>query len=134
MPPPHARTPSSALSRAQEYAFIKRAVGAEPVEGEVYAELEMRAGDTVARLAARACKEFKRWAVDADQLRLFLVNHPHDADEPPSAEEEKVVTELTRPHWALPRAGVGPGSWLLARVPAPAAPAGASCVGPPTAP
>jgi hypothetical protein len=123
--------PAVADHAQASYVYIKRAGDA--ADGEVYAALAILPGDTVALLAARACAAFA-WA-SPSRARLFLVDHPHDADEPPSAEEERVATELTRPHWALPRARVGPGSWLLARVPAPAPPpAGASCVGPPTAP
>ena len=115
--------------QTQEYVFIKRVVdAAPPVEDEirVYAELEMRAGDTVARLAARACKEFQRWAVDADQLLLYLV--PHTGKENPTKTEEEDAALLDKPAYSLEEARVANGAWLLARVPtraAAAAPAGA---------
>jgi hypothetical protein len=123
--------PAAAAHAQASCVYIKRA-GDAPADGDVFAELLILPGDTVARLAERACAKFA-WGTPS-QARLLLVDHPHDADEPPSAEQETVATELTRPHWALPRAGVRSGSWLLARVPPPPPPAGASCVGPPTAP
>ncbi len=109
----------------QEYAFIKR-VGAEPIEGEVYAELEMRAGDTVARLAARACKEFKRWEVDADQLRLYLV--PHKGKENPTRIQEEEAELLDKPAYSLEEARVANGAWLLARASPLAPPAAAGAL------
>ena len=121
------RAPAAGDAQPQ-YAFIKRAGGA-AADDEVYAEVAILPGDTVARLAERAVAAFPRWgAADAGQLRLHLVERPPDADEPPSADEEALAVELKRPHWALARAGVGAGSWLLARVApsaAAAAPAGA---------
>ena len=119
-PPPLPRPPA----RAQEYVFIKRASA--PVDGDVYAKLAMRAGDAVTDLAERACAKFPRWGADAGQVRLYLVPHSLDADEPPSADEEARAAELTRPHWTLGRAGIVSGSWLLARVSLPATAAGAS--------
>ena len=120
--------PAAADHAQASYVYIKRA-GDAAADGEVYAELAVLPGDTVARLAGRAVAAFPRWgAADAGQLRLHLVERPPDADEPPSADEEALAVELKRPHWTLARAGVGAGSWLLARVAPPAAaaaPAGA---------
>ena len=104
-------------------------VGDEPVEGEVYAELEKRAGDTVARLAARACKEFKRWGADAGQVRLYLVPSEERARAQlrESAASDIFESGALFPGDTLERAGVKAGSCLLARVALPAAASGASC-------
>ena len=106
-----------------EYVFIKREGGA-AADDEVYAELAMLPGDTVARLAERACAKFQ-WG-SPSQARLRLVERPPDAEEPPSTDEEALAVELQRPHWKLARAGVGAGAWLLARLPAAAAAAAAA--------
>ena len=132
LPPPCPLPTPAALSRAQEYVFIKRVVGAEPVEGEVYAKLSgvAKCAD-VGDLAAHACDRFKRWAVDADQLRLHLVKHPLGGDEPTeAAETAAVAAPRLQSGWTLASAGIKTGAWLLARVPPPAAaaaPAGALC-------
>ena len=109
-------------SQPQGHVFIKHA-GTNALPSEAFAKLAVHAGDTVADLAERACAKFPRWRADAGQTRLCLVAHAPEADEPPSAEEEARAVELTRPHWALSRAGVVSGSWLLAHVAVPAAPA-----------
>ena len=114
----------SAPPRAQWHVFIKRAGGGASPD-EVYAKLQAKASDDVADLTRRACAEFG-WGV-CTQARLYLLPHAPDADEPPSADEERRAEELTRPHWGLARARIIPGSWLLARVSLPAAAAGALC-------
>jgi hypothetical protein len=101
------------------HALIKLAADAAPAEGEVFAELALAPGDTVARLAERACAKFG-WGVPT-RARLFLVPREPGADEPPSPSDEARAAELTRTHWTLERAGVASGAWLLARVLAPAA-------------
>jgi len=123
----HHSAPSSLF--AQEFVYIKRVVGDEPVEGEVYAELEKRAGDTVARLAARACTEFKRWGADAGQVRLYLVPSEERARAllRESAASDIFESGALFPGDTLERAGVKAGSYLLARVALPAAASGASC-------
>ena len=133
---PHRQPPSAAHANsapsslfAQEFVYIKRVVGDEPVEGEVYAELEKRAGDTVARLAARACTEFKRWGADAGQVRLYLVPSEERARAllRESAASDIFESGALFPGDTLERAGVKAGSDLLARVALPAAASGASC-------
>jgi len=111
-----------------QYVFIKRAGGA-AADDEVYAEVAILPGDTVARLAERACAKFG-WGMPS-QASLFLVDHLPGGDEPSALVEAKATTPSSRrlqSGWTVERAGVGAGSWLLTRVPPPAAaaaPAGA---------
>ena len=122
----HATTPAPPCLCAQEHqVFIKRTGVAPPVEGEVFAELSIFPGDTMARLTKRACVEFG-WGAPT-LARLHLVPHPPGGDEP-SAEVEAAALRGARLQsgWTLERAGVVPGSWLLARFSLPAAGAGAS--------
>ena len=91
-----------------------------PLQGEAFAEIELRAGDSVARLVGRACKEFPRWGVDAGQVRLLLVSAA--AKEPTPAElEAALLGEPLSPFSELADVGVVSGCCLLARVPPPAA-------------
>ena len=115
------------LFRAQ-YAYIVR-VSEPPLEGEAFAVIELRAGDSVGLLVGRACKEFPRWGVDAGQVRLFLVSTA--AKEPTPAElEAALVGEPLSAFSELADVGVVSGCCLLARVPPPAAAApGASASG-----
>ena len=110
-----------------QYVFIKRAGGA-AADDEVYAEVAILPGDTVARLAERACAKFG-WGVPS-QASLFFVDHLPGGDEPSALVEAKATTPSSRrlqSGWTLERAGVEPKSWLLARVSLPPAAAGASC-------
>ena len=100
--------------------YIKR----EAAEGEAYAELSIFSGDTIARLAKRACTEFG-WGV-ATQMRLYLV--PHVGKENPTAKAETLAKVLDKPAYSLADEGIASGSWLLARVSGPATADGASCV------
>jgi hypothetical protein len=102
--------------------LIKR----EAAEGEAYAELSIFSGDTIARLAKRACTEFG-WGVPT-QMRLYLV--PHVGKENPTAKAETLAKVLDKPAYSLADEGIVPGSWLLARVSGPAtaaAPAENAC-------
>ena len=114
-----------ALHMAASFVLVKRVLADEARGrggGEVYAELELRADDTTARLAARACREFPRWGVDAGQVQLFLVAAA-GVDEPDSAGELAALSRARlQAAWPLASAGVGSGAWLLARVPPPAVP------------
>ena len=115
--------------RTQEYVFIKRVADG---EDECYAELSILLGDTVARLAKRACAEFPRWgAADAGQVSLYLV--PNDAcsgDEPSEkAEADALGGARLQSGKTLAGASIAPRSWLLARISLPAAAAGALCFG-----
>ena len=108
------------FQRAQGYVYIKRAGELD----EVFAELSCFAGDTVARLAKRACDTFG-WGVPT-QAQIYLLVHAPGGDEPPAeAERAALANARLQSGWALEHAGVVPGSWLLARVPPPAAASGA---------
>ena len=119
MPPRrHATTlPLSPFPRAKEYVYIKR----DAAEGEFYAELSIFSGDTVARLADRACAKFG-WGVPT-QARLYLVKR---GGKRPAPEEEAAATPLDDPSDALAEAGIVKDAWLLARVSLPAAAAAAA--------
>ena len=107
------------------YAFVK-------LEGfGFFAEVPLLPGDTVARLAGRACSMFERsWRVDATQLALHLAAPAGDL-EPTDAQLRAALT-TGRLGMGLPleRAGVTTGAWVLARV---AAAAGAPPPGDPVA-
>ena len=85
--------------------------------GEFYAELLIVSGDTIARLAKRACAEFG-WGVPT-QVRLYLVKQC--GKENPTADEEASAVALDKPAYSLADAGVVADSWVLARVSLPAA-------------
>ena len=115
--------PAAADHAQASYVYIKRA-GDAAADGEVYAELAVLPGDTVARLAERACAKFPRWgAADAGQLCLFLVAQKEAGGKAPSAEDEQKALsgDALFPAASLQSASVGGGALLLARVPAPAA-------------
>ena len=80
-------------------------------------------------LAERACAKFPRWgAADAGQMRLYLVTEERArALQCGGSADDILAGDSLFPSDALERAGVIPGSWLLARVALPAAAAGASC-------
>ena len=123
MPSRYALPPSP---RAQEYVYIRRVSDA-AAEGEVFAELEKRAGDAVTDLAKRACAEFG-WGVPT-QVRLYLIPHAPCGDEPPEEAEAKALCcARLQSGWSLEHAGIVMGSWLLARVSGPVMESGASCV------
>ena len=116
---PRRPPPPSNLLRTQ-YAFIKR-VGDTSFEDEAFAEIELCAGDNVARLAGRACDKFE-WGAPT-KVHLFLAA-AGGAERPTPAELAAMVADPTTrlsENWLLPRAGIAPGCWLLARVPPPAA-------------
>jgi hypothetical protein len=85
----------------------------------------------VADLAERVCDKFPRWgAVDAGQVRLYLVDQPPGGDEPSEGAEATALDRWRlQSGWTLEHAGVASGSWLLARVSQPAAAVGASSCG-----
>ena len=82
-----------------ESIFIKR----EAADGEFYAELEILTGDTVGRLAARACAEYG-WGASS-RARLLLVKR---GGKLPTRTEESSSTPLDDPSDALASAGVAP--------------------------
>ena len=78
-----------------------------------YAELDILEGDTIFRLARRACAEFTHWRVNAGQITLHLVAGPGIDVPPPSAEDS--ARHLEQTDWTLSLAGVAPNAWLLVR-------------------
>ena len=122
----HAALPLS--PRAQGHDFIKGANAVPPGDVEVFAKVEMHAGDLVADLAECAWTKFPRWGADAGQVRLYLVKNC--GKENPTADEEATAVALVKPGYALTDVGIASGSWLIAWVSLPAAAAGASCGAP----
>jgi hypothetical protein len=104
------------------FAYIMR-TSETLLASESFAEIELSNGDTVSRLITRACEMFPRWGVDAGQVKLFLVPTGRVAanDGEPSADaiNDALSGERLQSSWLLDRAHIGPGSWLLARVPLP---------------
>ena len=92
-----------------------------PLEGEAFAEIELRAGDNVARLVERACEKFE-WGVPT-RVSLFRAAAGGEDEPLPDA----LMAAAADPSMCLgvgltlARAGIAPGCWLLARVPPPAA-------------
>ena len=80
-----------------------------------FVEVNIVEGDTVSRLAKRACAEFPRWGT-ADTLSLYLV--AAGGDEEPT--EEAISAVLSSGGrlgvgWSLTRAEISSGAWLVAR-------------------
>jgi hypothetical protein len=102
--------------------FIKRVSDA--AISEPFAKLQLEGCADVADVVARACEKFPRWGVDAGQVHLFLVSAA--AQEPTRAElEAALLGEPLSPFSALADVRVVSGCCLLARMPPPAATAGA---------
>jgi hypothetical protein len=78
-----------------------------------FAEVNIVEGDTVTRLAKRACAEFSHWGANAGQIALYLVDAVGDDLPPPSAVDS--ARHLDQIGWSLTRAGVSSGAWLVAR-------------------
>ena len=81
-----------------------------------FAEVNIVEGDTISRLAKRACTEFPSWKADSAQLSLYLV--AAGGDEEPA--EEAISTVLLSGGrlgvgWSLSRAEISSGAWLVAR-------------------
>ena len=70
-------------------------------------------GDTVSRLAERACVKFPSWKADSAQLSLYLVAAGGDDIPTPSAVDS--ARHLDQIGWSLSRAGISSGAWLMAR-------------------
>ena len=105
--------------------FVKRAGDVDAV----FAEVDIYAGDNVARLAERASAKF-RWLVGADQIKLFLVpdDRVRDIQLVPEHEAGVLVRENLRLATdALTEAGISNRSCLLARLPDPPAAAPGEC-------
>jgi len=105
--------------------FVKRAGDVDAV----FAEVDIYAGDNVARLAERASAKF-RWLVGADKIKLFLV--PADSEDAVAAgvDGSEGLVLATRPLSsikALSAVGISNRSCLLARLSSPPAAAPGEC-------
>ena len=78
-----------------------------------FAEVNIVEGDTISRLAERACVKFPSWNADSAQLSLYLVAAGGDDMPPPSAVDS--ARHLDQIGWSLTRAGISSGAWLVAR-------------------
>jgi hypothetical protein len=78
-----------------------------------FAEVEIKEGDTISRLAKRACAEFPSWNADPSQLSLHLA--AEGGDDLPSSSAVGSARHLDQIGWSLKKAGVYPGAWLVAR-------------------
>ena len=89
-----------------------------------FAEVRVSEGDTVARLAARACAAFPSWRLDASQVFLHLLAAGGDEEPAQGAAATALAgSSHLASGWSLARAGVSPGAWLLARAAAASPPA-----------
>ena len=105
--------------------FVKRAEDA----SSSFAEVDIYAGDNVARLADRACAKF-RWLVGADKIKLFLVpDGLVRAIQHNLAREADVLVDanLCLATDALAEAGIRDHSCLLGRLSSPPAAAAGEC-------
>ena len=105
--------------------FVKRSGNAD----SVFAEVDIYAGDSVARLADRACAKF-RWLVGADKVKLFLVPDGLErAIQHNLAREADVLVDanLCLATDALAEAGIRDHSCLLGRLSSPPAAAPGEC-------
>ena len=91
---------------------------------EVFVRLSIDGVASVGLLADRACAKFPRWgaAANAGQVHLYLVTEERArALHCGGSADDILAGDSLFPSYALERAGVIPGSWLLARVSQPAA-------------
>ena len=81
-----------------------------------FAEVSFVEGDTISRMAKRACIKFSHWGVNAGQISLYLVAAGGD-DEPTEEAIGAVLSSGGRlgVGWSLTRAGITSGAWLVAR-------------------
>ena len=86
---------------------------------ETFAELPLLAGDNVARLVGRACKEFG-WGAPT-QVKLFRVPGGREMALAIEADPSLAADILVAANKLAADEAVEPGSWLLARVPPPPA-------------
>jgi hypothetical protein len=78
-----------------------------------FAEVNIEEGDTISRLAKRACTEFPSWKADSAQLSLYLVAAGGKDTPSPSAVDS--ARHLDQIGWSLEDAGISSGAWLVAR-------------------
>ena len=127
---PSSTAPASSAAAAVAGAlvgsvFVKRAEDA----SSSFAEVDIYAGDNVARLADRACAKF-RWLVGADKIKLFLVpDGLVRAIQHNLAREADVLVDanLCLATDALAEAGIRDHSCLLGRLSSPPAAAPGEC-------
>ena len=81
-----------------------------------FAEVNIVEGDTISRLAERACVKFSHWGVNAGQISLYLVAAGGD-EEPAEKAISAVLSSGGRlgVGWSLSRAEISSGAWLVAR-------------------
>jgi len=122
-PFPAAATAAAAVAGAPAGSvFVKRAGDALAR----FAEVEIFGADTVTRLAERASLKLD-WHTSAAYVDLFLVK-PEGDDEPTAAEEEAALAKpRLQVGWALSRARISSGAWVVARLPSPPAAAPGEC-------
>ena len=102
--------------------FVKRAGDVDAV----FAKVEIFGADTVTRLAKRASLKLD-WHTSAAYVDLFLVK-PEGDDEPTAAEEEAALAKpRLQVGWALSRARISSGAWVVARLSSPPAAAPGEC-------
>jgi len=111
---PGAPAAAVAVGASAGSVFVKRAGDV----GVVFAEVDIYAGDSVARLAERASAKF-RWLVGADKVKLFLV--PVESEDAVAAgedgsEERVLALRPLSSIKALADVGVLAGSCLLAQL------------------
>ena len=70
-------------------------------------------GDTISRLAERACVKFSHWGVNAGQISLYLV--AAGGKDTPSSSAVDSARHLDQIGWSLEDAGISSGAWLVAR-------------------
>jgi hypothetical protein len=78
-----------------------------------FAEVNIVEGDTISRLAERACVKFSHWGVNAGQISLYLVAAGGKDMPSPSAVDS--ARHLYQIGWSLEDAGISSGAWLVAR-------------------
>lgn len=78
----------------------------------LFVEVEIVDGDTVYRLAKRACTECQHWGVNAGQITLHLI--AAEGDDLPSPSAVESACPINQIGWSLTRAGIYPGAWLVA--------------------
>jgi hypothetical protein len=110
---------------AQVIIYIKR------VHCGTFTLLEAFAGDSVARLAERACTKFPHWRVAADEVELYAITKAGKAPMPAEM-DAALLCEPLSPFDSLAEANIATGSCLLARFLSPAPPLTAPSGGGPT--
>jgi hypothetical protein len=86
--------------------------------GQVFGKVPLAGCTDVADVSERTCEKFGLGAGALTRCRLYLIAAPDGVDEPTAvAIKDALSGERLQSSWPLERARIGPGSWLLARVP-----------------